>query len=68
VVKLGKGWKKLRRKEEGDPIGRPAVSINPDPGDLSDTELTMQHTVADMRPPTHIQQRTAWSGLSERCT
>ena len=33
--------------------------------DLSDTEPpTRQHTPADMKPPTHIQQRTARSGLS----
>jgi hypothetical protein len=34
VVKLGKGWKKLR--EEGNPIGRLAVSTNLDPRDLLD--------------------------------
>ena len=57
-------------EEEGDPIGRPAISTNLDPQDLSDTEPpTKQHTPADMRPTTHIQQRTAGSGLSERrCT
>ena len=54
-------------EEEGDPIRRPAVSTNLDSQDLSDTEPpTRQHTPADMKPPTHIQQRTAWSGLSER--
>lgn len=52
-------------EEEGDLIGRPAVSINLDTQDLSDTELpTRQHT-PDMRPPKHIQQRTIWSVLSE---
>jgi hypothetical protein len=54
-------------KEEGDSIGRPAVSTNLDPQDLSDTEPpTRQHTPAEMRLPTHRQQRTAWSGLSGR--
>ena len=56
-------------EEEGDSIGRPAVSTNLDPQDLSDTEPpTRQHTPADMRQSTHIQERTAWSGLSQRCT
>jgi|UPI0000F49788 hypothetical protein len=45
---------------DGDPIGRPAVSTNLDPRDLSDTEPpTRQHTPDDMRLWTHIQQRTA---------
>ena len=49
---------------------RPTVSTDLDPKDLSDTETpTRQHTPADMRPLTHREQRTAWSGLSERrCT
>jgi hypothetical protein len=47
-------------EEEGNPIGRPAVSINLDPQDLSDIELpTRQHIPADVRLPTHKQQRTA---------
>jgi hypothetical protein len=34
------------------------VSINLEPQDLSDTPSpTGQHTPADMRSPTHIQQR-----------
>jgi hypothetical protein len=51
-------------------MGRPAVSTDMDLRDLSDTEPpNRQHTPADMRPLTHIQQRSAWSGLSERrCT
>ena len=54
-------------EEESDPMGRPAVSTNLDPGDLSDTEAsTSQHTLAGSRSLTHIQQRTAWSGLNER--
>jgi hypothetical protein len=57
-------------KEEGDPIGRPAVSTNLDPWDLSDTETsTRQHTLDGQGPPTHIQHRTAWFDLiSRRCT
>ena len=57
-------------EEEGNPIGRPAVSTNLDHRDDSDTEPpTRQHTLAGMRLPTHIQQRTARSGLNERrCT
>jgi hypothetical protein len=57
-------------EEEGHPIGRPSVSTNLDPRDLSDTEpTTRQHTPADIRPQTHVHQRTDWSDLSERrCT
>ena len=57
-------------EEEGNPVRRPAVSTNLDPRGLSDTELpTRQHTLADIRPLTHMQHRTAWFGLSEkRCT
>jgi hypothetical protein len=45
-------------------------SGNLDPQDLSDAgPPTRQHTPADIRPPTHIQQRVAGSGLSQRtCT
>jgi hypothetical protein len=57
-------------EEEGNPVGGPAVSINLDTRDLSDTvPPTRQHTPADRRPSSHIQQRTAASGLSQRrCT
>ena len=49
------GGKLEESEEEGDPVGRPAVSINLDAGDLSDTGApTRQHTPADMMPPTHI--------------
>lgn len=42
------------------------MSINLDPQNLPDTgPLTRQHTPDDMRPPTHIQQRTARSGFKE---
>jgi hypothetical protein len=67
------GW--IREKlgeaeEEGNPVGGPTISTNLDPRDLSDTgPPTRQYTPADMRPPTHIQQRTAGSGFSQRrCT
>ena len=57
--KYGRSW--------GDPIGRSAVSTNLDPQDLLDTEPpTRQHTLADMRPPTHIQQRTVVWTQSEK--
>jgi hypothetical protein len=57
----------LEEVEEGDPIGRPAVSTNLNPWDLSDTEPpARQHTWTDLGPLTHIQQRAAWSGLNER--
>jgi hypothetical protein len=63
------GWirEKLEEaEEEGDPVGGPTVSTNLDPRDLSDTmPPTIQHTAADMRPPTHIQQKTAGFGLRE---
>jgi hypothetical protein len=71
-TEAGDPWSRIRERleeaeEAGDPIGRAAVSTNLDLRDLSDTEPpTGQHTPADMRPPTHIQQRTAKPGLSER--
>jgi hypothetical protein len=52
-------------EEKDDPIGKPAVLTNLDPGDLSDNAPPKRH---HMRLPTHIQQRTAWSGLSKRST
>ena len=61
-------WEKLEEaKGKWGPIGKPAVSPHLDPWDHSDTEpLTWQHTPDNMRPPTRIQQRTTWPGLSER--
>jgi hypothetical protein len=54
------GWirEKLEEAEEdSDPVGGPVVSINLEPRDFSDTgPPTRQHTPADMRPPTHLQQ------------
>jgi len=57
-------------EEQGDPVGGPAVSTNLDLWDLSDIEPSdRQQTSADMRPPTHIRQRTGRTGLSQRgCT
>jgi hypothetical protein len=49
VVELGKGEE---AEEEGNRIGRPAVSMNWDPQNLSDIEPpTRQHTRAGPRPP-----------------
>jgi hypothetical protein len=43
-------------EEKGDSVGGPAVLINLDPQDLSNTgPPNRQHIPADMRPPTHIQ-------------
>jgi hypothetical protein len=43
MFELGERLKKL--KEEGDPIGRPSVSTNPDPREVPETEPpTRQHT------------------------
>ena len=43
-------------EEEGDPAGGPAVSLNLDLQDLSNTgPPNRQHTPADIEPPTHIQ-------------
>jgi hypothetical protein len=54
-------------EEEGNPMERPAVSTNLDPRDLSNTEQPpRQHTLAGLRPLTHMQQRTACPGFNER--
>jgi len=54
-------------EEKGYSIGRPAISTNLVCQDLSNTELPIrQHILAGGRPLTHIQQKIAWSGLSER--
>ena len=60
--------KKLEEiEEEGNPVGGPAISRNLVPQAFSDTEPpTRQHTLADTKPATHIQQRTARSGFSQR--
>jgi hypothetical protein len=50
-------------EEEGCSVGGAAVNL--DPRYLSDTRIpTRQYTPADMRPPIHIQLRTAGSGFS----
>jgi hypothetical protein len=42
-------------EEDGDPIGRPAVSTNPDPWELPKSEPpTRQHILAGLKPPTNI--------------
>jgi hypothetical protein len=52
---------------ESNPIGSPAVSTNLDLRELPGTESsTRQHTSAGVSPLAHVQQRTAWSDLSER--
>jgi hypothetical protein len=52
-------------EEEGNPVGGPAVLIDLDLRDLSNTgPPTRQHTPTGMRPPTHIQQRTIGPGFS----
>jgi hypothetical protein len=54
-------------KEEGDPVRGPAISINLDPRDLSNTgPPNRQNIPDDMRPLTHIQQRTAGSVFNQR--
>jgi hypothetical protein len=53
------GWvrgKLEAAEEEGETVGGPAVSINRDPKNLSDTgPPNRQNTSADMRSPTHVQ-------------
>ena len=56
------GGKLEEAEEEGSRIGRPAVPTDLDSQDLSQSP-TSQHTPADMRLLTHIQQRTARSSL-----
>jgi hypothetical protein len=54
-------------EEEGYPVGGLTVSINLDPLGLSNTgPSNRQHTQADLRPPTHIQQRIAGSVFLKR--
>jgi hypothetical protein len=65
VVELGKDWKNLEEAEkEGDPVEGPAISINLDSRDLSNTgPPTRQHAPADMRP-----QHTNSRGLPGLCS
>jgi hypothetical protein len=54
-------------KEKGNPKERPVTSIKLEPQGLSENEPpTRQHTPAVIRPPTYIQQSTAYYGSSER--
>ena len=47
-------------KEEGISVGRPTVSIKLFNSDVENSDPSkIQNTPADMRPPTHIQKRTA---------
>jgi hypothetical protein len=62
---LNKGKSFVEAQEEADPIGRPAVSTNLDPKDLSGTEPSTRYTSAELKPLTQIQQRTS-SGIGER--
>jgi hypothetical protein len=57
-------------EEKNNPVGGPAVSINLESWDLSDTEPpNREHAPADMSPPSHIQQRTAGSVFIQKwCT
>jgi hypothetical protein len=59
---------RLKEAEEKDnPVEEPAVLINLDSGDLSNTgPPNRQHIPADMRPPTDIQQRTVRSVFIQR--
>ena len=53
LIELGKSWKRLRRIAT---LKENQQSTNLDSRDCSDPESpTRQHTPADMRPPTHIE-------------
>jgi hypothetical protein len=63
VGKLGKKMKEA--EDKGNTVKGLADSSNLGPRDLSNTgPPTRQHIPADIRAPTHIQQRTATPGLS----
>jgi hypothetical protein len=52
---------------DGNPIGRPTVSIYLDPEELPETEPpTKEHTWANLKPQAHMKQRTVLSGLIEK--
>ena len=58
-----------RSRGGGQPIETPAVSSNLDKQDLSDIEpLTRDHTLADVKPPTNMQHKAAWSSIIGRDT
>jgi hypothetical protein len=56
-------------EKEGNPIGRPAVTTNPDPRDLRETELlTWQHTPLPKAPhPPHELVRGLSIYIAEDC-
>jgi hypothetical protein len=55
----------VAKRRGGQPIETQAVSSNLDKQDLSDIEpLTRDHTLADVKPPTNMQHKTAWSSIS----
>jgi hypothetical protein len=64
------GWIRENIEEDekqGNPISIPTVSTNLGPWGLTDTEpQTRQDTTADMRSPTHVEQRIARSWLNQR--
>jgi hypothetical protein len=51
MVKLGEGLKKLKWS---DPIGKIAVSTNPDPRELPETATNQEHTQAHPRSLAHM--------------
>jgi hypothetical protein len=56
LTPISSGWirERLEESEEGDHIGRTAVSINPDPWDFSDTKSPRRHhKLNDMGPNTY---------------
>jgi hypothetical protein len=60
-------YKLKETEEKGDPVGGPAISINLDPRDLSNTgPPNTQNTAANGRPPRHIQYRTSGSVFIQR--
>jgi hypothetical protein len=72
IQPMDRSWWIREKLEEAEEEGNlVAVSTNLPPpsgiSQISDTEPpTRQHTPDDMRSPTHIQQRTTRSGLSQR--
>jgi len=56
VVKLGKTWERLK----SDPIGIPAMSINLDPWDVSDTAQPTRQHIHDMTTPTTHAVEDTW--------
>ena len=63
VAELGKSWKKLRRRKILYEDQQSQLIWTPRP--LNTGPPNRQHTPADIRPLTHIQQRTSRSVYSE---